>query len=279
MMAVGCIGWLVNTRRPDIAYAHSRVAQHMASPTTSAMDAVKRIMAYLKGAKDWCLGVPLTSPNGGVSTGSDSMGVVSSLADAQAKGAKTICHHSSGGGAICHDRAKGVPWQFFCDSDFAGNTEGQNRMRSQNGFIATCDGAPVLYGSKVSSVAFAHPDIGESHADVSSGANEIYAAGNATHECLHLSYIADEAGIDFPKPIPLQMDNSTAESFAKNNAKKTKLKHIDARQECVKVLRDKSILVPVHVPTKLNLADMFTKILTVPEFIRLRNMIIVQPRL
>ena len=151
-------------------------------------------------------------------------------------------------------------------------------MRSQNGFIATCDGAPVLYGSKVSSVAFAHPDIGESHADVSSGANEIYAAGNATHECLHLSYIADEMGIDFPKPIPLQMDNTTAESFAKNNAKKTKLKHIDAHQEWVKVLRDKSILVPVHVPTKLNLADMFTKILTVPEFIRLRNMIMVQPR-
>ena len=72
------------------------------------------------------------------------------------------------------------------------------------------------------------------------------------------------------------MDNSTAESFAKNNAKKTKLKHIDARQEWVKVLRDKSILVPVHVPTKLNLADVFTKILTVPEFIRLRVM--VQPR-
>ena len=61
MMAVGCIGWLVNTGRPDIAHAHSRVAQHMASPTTSAMDAVKRIMAHLKGAKDWCLGVPLTS--------------------------------------------------------------------------------------------------------------------------------------------------------------------------------------------------------------------------
>ena len=82
---------------------------------------------------------------------------------------------------------------------------------------------------------------------------------------------------DFPKPIPLQMDNTTAESFAKNNAKKTKLKHIDARQEWVKVLRDKSILVPVHVPTKLNLADLFTKILTIPEFIRLRNMIMVQP--
>ena len=89
-------------------------------------------------------------------------------------------------------------------------------------------------------------------------------------------------GIDFPKPIPLQIYNTTAEAvteaFAKNNAKKTKLKHIDARQECVKVLRDSSILVPVHVPTKRNLADIFTKILTVPEFTRLRNMIMVQPR-
>ena len=63
MMAVGCIGWLVNAGRPDIAHAHSRVAQHVASPTTSAMDAVKRIMACIKGAKDWCLGVPLTSSN------------------------------------------------------------------------------------------------------------------------------------------------------------------------------------------------------------------------
>ena len=91
------------------------------------------------------------------------------------------------GGAMCHDRAKGVPWQFFCDSDFAGNTEEQNRMRSQNGFIDTCDGAPVLYGSKVSSVAFAHPDIGESHADVSSGANEICAAGNAKNANIYLT--------------------------------------------------------------------------------------------
>ena len=74
----------------------------------------------------------------------------------------------------------------------------KNRRRSQNCLIATCDGAPVLYGSKVSSVAFAHLDIGEAHADTSSGANEIYAAGNATHECLHLSHIADEMGIDFP---------------------------------------------------------------------------------
>ena len=151
----------------------------------TAMDAVKRIMACLKGAKDWCLGVPLTSPNGSVSTSSDSMGVVSSLTDAQAtrmpSNSPHITTYYQGSNVTCETVHKGLPWQFFCDPDFAGNTEEQNRRRSQNGFIATCDGAPVLYGSKVSSVAFAHPDIGEAHADASSGGNEIYAAGNATH--------------------------------------------------------------------------------------------------
>ena len=35
MTLVGVIGWLVNTGRPDLAYAHSRISQHMASPTIS----------------------------------------------------------------------------------------------------------------------------------------------------------------------------------------------------------------------------------------------------
>jgi len=59
MMAVGCIGWLVNTGRPDVSHAHSRVAQHMASPTTSAMYAVKRIMAHLTSS--WLRSRPLAA--------------------------------------------------------------------------------------------------------------------------------------------------------------------------------------------------------------------------
>ena len=119
-----------------------------------------------------------------------------------------------------------------------------------------------MWGSKVSSVAFAHPDIGEAHADTSSGAAEVYAAANATYEFLHLSYIADEMALeDFPMPIPLQLDNTTAEAFANNSAFKSKLKHIDTRQEWVRTLRNKNIIQALHVDTKENLADLFTKIL------------------
>ena len=123
---------------------------------------------------------------------------------------------------------------------------------------------------------FAHPDIGEPHADISSGAAEICTAANATYSIVALSYSTDEVGISFPQPIELQMDNSTAEVFVNDTAYKTKLKHIDVRQKWVQTLRDKSILRPVHVDTKANAADLFTKILGKQDFIRLRDMVMKQ---
>ena len=83
-------------------------------------------------------------------------------------------------------------------------------------------------------------------------------------------------GIQFPAPIKLQMDNTTAEAFANNSAYKSMLKHIDARQEWVRMLRNKDILRPVHVDTKLNVADLFTKILSTGDFKRLGDMIMTQ---
>ena len=69
------------------------------------------------------------------------------------------------------------------------------------------------------------------------------------------------------------MDNSIAEVFVNDIAYKTKLKHIDVRQKCVKTLLDKKILCPVHVYTKSNLVDLFTKILGKQDFTRLRSMV------
>ena len=133
------------------------------------------------------------------------------------------------------------------------------------------NGAPVLWGSKVSSVAFANKDISESHPDISSGVAEVYAAGNATFEFLHLSYAAEEMGILFPKPFTMQIDNKAALVFSDDSAFKTKLKHIDCRQRWVKTLRDKNIIHTKHVKSENNLADIFTKILDQNTFEVLRN--------
>ena len=78
-------------------------------------------------------------------------------------------------------------------------------------------------------------------------------------------------GMTFPKPIYLQMDNTACQIFCDGTAFKSKLKHIDARQEWVRALRDKEVLKACHVPSAKNLADIFTKILGAETFRTLRD--------
>ena len=243
MTAVGCLGWLVETGRPDVALAHSRTSQHMSKPNMSAWETIRRIFHYLHGARHWCLSCPTEDQDVDLS-------------------------YTGVGGNDSKNH-----WEFYVDSDFAGNSEVQNKRRSQIGIIALQNGFPVFWSSKVSSVAFADEGIGESHADTSSGAAEVYAAGNSTYDFLFLSHVASEMNLEFQRPFKIQMDNAAAECFAKGTAFKSKLKHIDCRQEWVRMLRDRNICVPVHVDSKDNLADMFTKILPADDFERLRSMI------
>ena len=61
--------------------------------------------------------------------------------------------------------------------------------------------------------------------------------------------------------------------FAEGTCKRSKMKHIDCAQEWVRILRDRDILIPVHVNSDENLADIFTKILDISTFTRLRSKI------
>ena len=49
-------------------------------------------------------------------------------------------------------------------------------------------------------------------------------------------------------------------------------------QEWVKMLRNKSLVKPLHVPSEDNLADIFTKILDKPTFINLRDRLLHQKK-
>ena len=102
---------------------------------------------------------------------------------------------------------------------------------------------------------------------MSSAAVEIYAAGNATLDILGYSYVVEELGLPFEKPFYLEIDNDAARIWIRGSGGRTKLKHIDCRQEWVLTLRDKKLLVPVHIDTALNRADLFTKILPPKIFI------------
>ena len=187
-------------------------------------------------------------------------------------------------------------WCHYSDSDHAGNSDTQNTRRSQLGFVSMCGKVPMAWGSKTTAVRLdltspvvegscpsfgkpdaaggfprCHPDIADMHPDVSSGAAEIYAASVALNEVLHLSYIVDEMGSPMGKPIVIRIDNTAAMAFANGRVRRSKLKHIDVRQEWVQALRDHSVVKTEYVNTKENLADFFTKILDNDTFVRLRD--------
>ena len=120
-----------------------------------------------------------------------------------------------------------------------------------------------------------HPMMKQLHADVSSAAAEIYAASVALSEICHLSYVADEMGMGIKLPFVLQVDNAACLAFSKDQVQRSKLRHIDARQEWVQALRDNNVVVLEWVESKLNLADMFTKILDADTFEFLRSKMMV----
>ena len=63
MTGVGCVGWCVNTVRLDAAFAHSRIAQHMANPTVGAWDALMHLMKYFRGTAKACIWQSLDTPD------------------------------------------------------------------------------------------------------------------------------------------------------------------------------------------------------------------------
>ena len=163
-------------------------------------------------------------------------------------------------------------YEFFSDSDYAANAEPQNKRKSQCGYVALRNGAPVDWYSTSHATTFSNSRMKEAHADTSAAAAEVYAAGNAVKDILALSYIHEESGFSPFLPAVLRVDNAAAIAFADDSCNKTELKHIDVRQEWVIALRDSDCIVTLHVASKDNLADFYTKILPADDFERLRDL-------
>ena len=244
LCALGMTGWLNQTARPDIALAQSRIAQHCANPTQDAMEAIKHLVSYLYHTRELCLRTNLKG------------------ATAQEEILREYTKNSTDHG-----------WSFHSDTDHAGNKEVQNHRRSQNSRYCCNNGMVVDWRSTIKSYATCTRELTEAHPDVSSGAAEIYGASTATQDILALKYITEEANMFFPLPIELQIDNDTCKAFGDDTVVKSRMKHIDVRQEWVQTLRDHDIFSLVHVPTIHNIADIGTKILLYPTFLKLRDMI------
>ena len=245
--ALGQTGWLALTMRVDIAHTQSRIAQYTASPNQGAYDALVTLVRYVITTQNLAIRQPL-------------------------RGETT--------------------WSFWSDSDFAGNPEPGNRRRSQMAELAMWFEAPIQWAARVTTVQVdfasatlpagfdssappvtAHPAIPEEHVAQSSTEAETYALALCANGLLGLSYACDEAGIDFPRPAVVNVDNMAAIAFsqAAGGTGRTRMRHIDVRAEWLQVLRNSGLVTTQHVTTREQLADIGTKIHDQETFVRLRD--------
>ncbi len=83
----------------------------------------------------------------------------------------------------------------------------------------------------------AHPAITSEHATTSSAESETYALALFANDLLALSYVVDEAGLGFPRPAVVQVDNTAAIAFSRSTGSngRSRMRHIDLRQAWVRV--------------------------------------------
>jgi hypothetical protein len=156
-----------------------------------------------------------------------------------------LAHNS--GKEISGPVVKDTVWEVYSDSDHAGDRE--LGTRSHTGVVIMCNGAVVSWRSKKQPVAAA-----------SSAAAEIYAMAEAARDARLHCWQAEEMGLTPPKPIEIQVDNTSGVIFQTKMNPQSRLKGmIDLRWQWVKELQDAKLVKAVKVNTLLNVADLLTK--------------------
>ena len=107
---------------------------------------------------------------------------------------------------------------------------------------------------------------------LSSTEAEYIAISTVTTKILWLLQLFDHLQITIQKPIPIHVDNNGAIKLASNNHSiGERSKHIDLRYHHIKDLISNGTVELQYIPTSENIADMFTKALPKPAFLKYRS--------
>jgi hypothetical protein len=144
----------------------------------------------------------------------------------------------------------------FSDADFAGCWLDRKSTSGTCQFLGSC---LVSWSTcKQSSVAQSTTEA------------EYVAAASCSSQLLWITYTMSDFGEEYTH-VPLQCDNTSAISVAKNPVLHSKTKHIEVRYRFLKDNIEKGKIALIHVPTLDQLANIFTKPLDQETFTRLRG--------
>jgi hypothetical protein len=100
---------------------------------------------------------------------------------------------------------------------------------------------------------------------------EYIACAEAARECMWLRMLTAEINLPQPHPTPLLTDNESALALAKDPRFHARAKHINTRCHYIRECIDNNDIYLSYVNTSDNIADIFTKPLPAPTFLKLRS--------
>ncbi|WVY94335.1 hypothetical protein V8G54_033423 [Vigna mungo] len=204
---VGKLIYLSHTR-PDIAYAVSVVSQFMHDPRERHMQAIDKILQYLK---------------------------------------------SSPGNGLLFKREDTLTMKIYTDADYAGSITDR---KSTSGYCVFLEDSLVTWRSKKQDRV--------SRSTLAQGMCEGF----------RMKIILDYLKVKVENSVQLYCDKKSSMSIAHNPVQHDRTKHIEIDRHFIKDNLDRSFVITIHVPTELQIADIFTKGLSSGRFQDLKPFVV-----
>ena len=143
----------------------------------------------------------------------------------------------------------------YADADFAGN---KLDRKSTSGTCQFLGGSLVSWASrKQTSVALSTTEA------------EYVAAGSCCTQLLWMMHTLKDFGLEFHN-VPIMCDNTSAIMISKNPVLHSRTKHIEIRHHFIRDHIEKGDIELIHIDTKNQIADIFTKPLNIQQHNELR---------
>ena len=136
------------------------------------------------------------------------------------------------------------------------------KSRSRFGYLVCIYGCPVMWSTKVTTMVC-----------LSTAESEYIAATQAMKSALWLSNMLAELQHTRPSPVAMYEDNQACIRMATNPVVSARNRHFSMRMWWLRQQVEEGLLQFSHVATENQLADIFTKVLSIPTFVALRDRI------
>nr|KYP46490.1 Copia protein [Cajanus cajan] len=152
---------------------------------------------------------------------------------------------SSPGKGLLFKREDTLTMKIYTDADYAGSITDR---KSTSGYCMFLGDSLVTWRSKK-----------QDRVSRSSAEAEFRALAQGMCEGLWMKIILDDLKIKVDNPVQLYCDNKSAMSIAHNPVQHDRTKHIEIDRHFIKDNLDRGFVITTHVPTELQIADIFTK--------------------